>query len=118
MGLGSGIRDLGSGKNLFRIPDPGVKKAPDPGSGTLPHAIAGFNAHKVPVSLGSDLVHFVQLQKQNSEQVLQSCQYCFSISCIYSSQFNIGYNNVVVNMLKYFSHYMTNGRIQIKDGSL
>jgi hypothetical protein len=30
--LGSGIRDPGSGKNLFRIPDPGVKKAPDPGS--------------------------------------------------------------------------------------
>ncbi len=28
----SGIRDPGSGKNLFRIPDPGVKKAPDPGS--------------------------------------------------------------------------------------
>jgi hypothetical protein len=29
---------LGSRKNLFRIPDPGVKKAPDPGSGsaTLP----------------------------------------------------------------------------------
>jgi hypothetical protein len=23
--------DPGSGKNLFRIPDPGVKKAPDPG---------------------------------------------------------------------------------------
>ncbi len=34
MGLGSGIRvrDPGSGKNLFRTPDPGVKKAPDPGS--------------------------------------------------------------------------------------
>jgi hypothetical protein len=32
MGLGSGIRDPGSGKNLFWIPDPGVKKAPDPGS--------------------------------------------------------------------------------------
>jgi hypothetical protein len=32
MGLGSGIRDPGSRKNLFRIPDPGVKKAPDPGS--------------------------------------------------------------------------------------
>jgi hypothetical protein len=32
MGLGSGIRDPGSGKNLSRIPDPGVKKAPDPGS--------------------------------------------------------------------------------------
>jgi hypothetical protein len=26
------IRDTGSGKNLFRIPDPGFKKAPDPGS--------------------------------------------------------------------------------------
>jgi hypothetical protein len=33
MSLGSGIRDPGYGKNLFRIPDPGVKKAPDPGSG-------------------------------------------------------------------------------------
>jgi hypothetical protein len=27
---GSGIRDPGSGKNLFRIPDPGVKKYPIP----------------------------------------------------------------------------------------
>ncbi len=26
--------DPGSGKNLFRIPDPGVKKALDPGSGS------------------------------------------------------------------------------------
>jgi hypothetical protein len=34
MGLGSGIRDPGSGKNLFQIPDPGVKKVPDPGSGS------------------------------------------------------------------------------------
>jgi hypothetical protein len=32
MVLGSGIRDPGSGKNRFRIPDPGVKKAQDPGS--------------------------------------------------------------------------------------
>jgi hypothetical protein len=31
---GFGIRDPGSGKTLFRIPDPGVKKAPDPGSGS------------------------------------------------------------------------------------
>ena len=34
MDLGSGIRDPGSRKNLIRIPDPGVKKAPDPGSGS------------------------------------------------------------------------------------
>jgi hypothetical protein len=32
MVLGSGILDPGSGGNAFRIPDPGVKKAPDPGS--------------------------------------------------------------------------------------
>jgi hypothetical protein len=29
---GSEIWDPGSGKNLFRIPDPGVKKVPDSGS--------------------------------------------------------------------------------------
>ncbi len=36
--------DPGSGKNLFRIPDPGIKKAPDPGSGTatLPGPAAFF----------------------------------------------------------------------------
>jgi hypothetical protein len=34
MGLGSEVRDTGSVKNLFWIPDPGVKKAPDPGSGS------------------------------------------------------------------------------------
>jgi hypothetical protein len=34
MGLGFGIRDPGSGKNLFRIMDPGVKKASDPGYGS------------------------------------------------------------------------------------
>ncbi len=32
--LSSSVADSGSGKNLFRIPDPGVKKAPDPGSGS------------------------------------------------------------------------------------
>jgi hypothetical protein len=40
MSLGSGIRDPGSGKNLFRIPDPGVKKAPDPGSGSATLLVA------------------------------------------------------------------------------
>jgi hypothetical protein len=40
MGLGSEIRDpektysAGSGGQSHRIPDPGVKKAPDPGSGS------------------------------------------------------------------------------------
>jgi hypothetical protein len=28
------VWDPESGKNLFRIPDPAVKKAPDPGSGS------------------------------------------------------------------------------------
>jgi len=36
IGLGSGIRDSGSGKNLLRIPEPGVKRhrISDPGSGS------------------------------------------------------------------------------------
>jgi hypothetical protein len=29
------VWDPGSGKNLFQIQDPGVKKAPDPGSATM-----------------------------------------------------------------------------------
>jgi hypothetical protein len=33
------VWDSGSGKNLFQIPDPGVKKAPDPGSATLAKSI-------------------------------------------------------------------------------
>jgi hypothetical protein len=39
---GSEIRDQGSGKNLFRIPDPGVKKALDPGSGSATLVIKGI----------------------------------------------------------------------------
>jgi hypothetical protein len=36
MGFGSEIRDPGSGKKPILVPDPvlGVKKAPDPGSGS------------------------------------------------------------------------------------
>jgi hypothetical protein len=40
MGLGSRIRDPGSGKNLFRIQDPGVKKALDPGSTALAYTMS------------------------------------------------------------------------------
>jgi hypothetical protein len=46
MDLGSGIRDPGSGKNLFRIPDPGVKKAPDPGSGSATLILSSKNSKK------------------------------------------------------------------------
>jgi hypothetical protein len=38
---GLGIRDPRSGKNLFRIPDPGVKKAPDPGVKKAPDPGSG-----------------------------------------------------------------------------
>ncbi len=44
---GSGIRDPGSRKNLFRIPDPGVKKALDPGSGS-----ATLNARSTNTRIG------------------------------------------------------------------
>jgi hypothetical protein len=43
MGLGSGIRDLGSGINLFRIPDPSRgqrHRIPDPESGSALTGIA------------------------------------------------------------------------------
>ncbi len=54
MVLGSGIRDPGSRKNLFRIPDLGVKKAPDPGSGsaTLPDPDPDFLPIPDPGSRG------------------------------------------------------------------
>jgi hypothetical protein len=45
------VRDPGSGKNLFRIPDPGVKKAPDPGSGSATLHIARIRHRRGSVSL-------------------------------------------------------------------
>jgi hypothetical protein len=51
--VGSGIR-----KNLFRIPDPGGKKVPDPGSGsaTLKNIILRrFRRSKHAIVQGSDL---------------------------------------------------------------
>jgi hypothetical protein len=47
---GSGIRDPGSGKNLFRIPDPGFKKAPDPGSGSA--TLKKFQLHFFSFNFG------------------------------------------------------------------
>ncbi len=49
------VWDPGSGKNLFRIPDPGVKKAPDPGSGsaTLTYC-ACYDAVLLPGAGGLD----------------------------------------------------------------
>jgi len=38
--------DPGSGKNLFRIPDPGVKKTPDPGSATLVDSVQSFSVQE------------------------------------------------------------------------
>jgi hypothetical protein len=49
------VWDPGSGKNLFRIPDPGVKKAPDPGSGSA----------TLPLSLPS---HLPKYEKNNIQQ--------------------------------------------------
>ncbi len=43
---GFGLRYLRSGKNLFRIPDPGVKKAPDHGSQI--HNTAGTSTKRLP----------------------------------------------------------------------
>jgi hypothetical protein len=43
--------DPGCGKNLFRIPNQGVKKAPDPGSATLPGCCPAAAASGRPVAL-------------------------------------------------------------------
>jgi hypothetical protein len=52
---GFGIRDPGSGKNLFRIPDPGVKKAPDPGSGSATMSIASYREESIVVCICSQM---------------------------------------------------------------
>jgi hypothetical protein len=43
------VRDPGSGKNLFRIPDPGVIKAPNPGSATLSATLQNMQKNKCPI---------------------------------------------------------------------
>jgi hypothetical protein len=50
---------LGSGKNLFRIPDPGFKKAPDPGSGSA--TLEDSRVHKLNGVYNSqkELFHFL-----------------------------------------------------------
>jgi hypothetical protein len=48
------VWDPGSGKNLFRIPDPGVKKAPDPGSGSATLII--MSKHFLPTLFFDDLL--------------------------------------------------------------
>ncbi len=50
MGLGSRIRDPGSGKNLFQIPDLRVKKALDPGSATLANTVSSGRGHALSLS--------------------------------------------------------------------
>ncbi len=54
------VRDPRSGKNVFRIPDPGVKKAPDPGSGsaTLVNCI-----HKIENRLTAKLKDLEEVNK-------------------------------------------------------
>jgi hypothetical protein len=60
--LRSGIQDPGSGKNSsrIRIPDPGGKKAPDPGSRILDpdpqHWMLGSGFRSVPKSHGSEIL--------------------------------------------------------------
>ncbi len=64
MDLGSGIRDQGSGQNLFRIPDPGVKKAPDPESGYV--TLIKVRIFKFRVSVGyRDILVRIRMRIRN-----------------------------------------------------
>ena len=62
MVLGSGIRDPGSEKNLFRIPDPGVKKhpIPDPGSRIRIRNTAYHSVSRGFISMFGDDLCFTQ----------------------------------------------------------
>jgi hypothetical protein len=59
--LGSGIRDPGSGKNLFRIPGSKRHRIPDPGSGS---ATLG------PGSKSKDLLNFFSDMVQDQHTVI------------------------------------------------
>ena len=65
--LGSGIRDPGSGKNLFRVPDPGVKKAPDPGSRIRIRNTASSNYHELVKKYGIFLLTRKKIQKYEND---------------------------------------------------
>jgi hypothetical protein len=58
------VWDPGSGKNLFLIPDPGVKKSPDPGSGsaTLEFVIFIYTA-PVPYSYQTILFQLLKIPR-------------------------------------------------------
>ena len=57
------IWDPGSGKNLFRIPDPGVKKAPDPGSRIRIRNTAAKYKSRVQIRAGKAAVCVVTWQE-------------------------------------------------------
>ena len=61
---GLGIRDPGDGTNPFRIPDPGVKKAPDPG------AVLSLTVDKV---IQSSLFQAPALSRDGSRAGSNSC---------------------------------------------
>jgi hypothetical protein len=75
MGWGSRIRDPRTGKNLFRIPDPGVKKAPDPGSATLAYTVSSKRGHSLSlpppgIESGSPASQAGTLPKELSRQLI------------------------------------------------
>jgi hypothetical protein len=80
MGLGSGIRDPGSGKNLFRIPDPGVKKAPDPGSGSATLPTTPFSL--VLSKEYFDCPHFIKKSGERGGSTLVLCRLATVTSCM------------------------------------
>jgi hypothetical protein len=76
MGLGSRIRDPGSGKNLVRIPDPGVKKGPNPGSATLACTVNSGRGHALSlpppgIEPRSPVSQAGTLPKELSRQLIQ-----------------------------------------------
>jgi hypothetical protein len=78
MGLGYGIRDLGSGKNLFWITDPGVKKTPYPGSGsaTLVRLSSHLRANlPSPTFLGASCMNLYHIPYKEINPSAAPCRY-------------------------------------------
>jgi hypothetical protein len=84
---GSKIRDPGSGKNLFLIPDPGVKKAPDPGSGSATLvAAANFSMEFEPLfNREGTIVYRKEGNMPPSQHLLTTFSSpCFGVKIVYN----------------------------------
>jgi hypothetical protein len=91
---------LGSGKNLFRIPDPEVKKAPDPGSGFATLTVGTFLV-TIPIRQINFKLDILFRRVHEGKQLKEECQFCGK------QVFNIGTLRLLINIRCSFSGLIT-----------